>query len=230
MAALFSDQPVLKAASAMPVRILAAVTAATCWAALIFQFALILRATYAAAASGELRFPVAAAVVVLASFLTLQVNFLAAMITTGAAVGTRRFERVGRFRSAVAAYLLAGSSVFILALQPYWHHRGAQLIADILTHYVTPTLYIAFWLLAVPKGRLRWREPAIWLIYPAVYLLALLLVAGWTGFYPYPFMDVRVLGFGALVFNLAALSVTFFSIGLATVAVARVIEPAQASN
>jgi hypothetical protein len=232
MAALFSDQPVLKTAPVMllPVRALAVVTAVTCWAALAFQFVLILQATYAAAAGGTLRFPAAAAVVVLLSFLTLQLNLLMAMMTTCAAAGIQRFERVGRFRSAIAAYMLAGSLVFILALQPYWHHRGAQLIADILTHYVTPALYIAFWLSAVPKSRLRWRDPVIWLVYPALYLLALLLVATWTEFYPYPFMDVRVLGFGGLVFNLAALSVTFLAIGLATVAVARTIEPAQAPN
>jgi hypothetical protein len=215
----------------LPVRALAGLIAATCWAALAFQFVLILRATYAVAATGALKFPAAAAAcVVILSFLTLQVNFLAAMVTTGAAVGARRFERAGRYRSAIAVYMLAGSLVFILTLQPYWHHRGAQLLADILTHYVTPALYIAFWLIAVPKRSLRWRDPVIWLIYPAVYILTLLLFANWTGFYPYPFIDVRVLGFGALVFNLAALSVTFLTIGLATVAVARIIEPAQASN
>src|SRR4051812_1398793 len=95
MAALFSDQPVLKTAPAMPLpaRVLAAVTAGTCWAALAFQFVLILQATYAAAASGALRFPAPAAVVVLLSFLTLQLNLLMAMVTTCAAAGIQRFER-----------------------------------------------------------------------------------------------------------------------------------------
>lgn len=212
----------------MPVRVLAGITAAICWSALALQFAIILHATYGLTAAGSLNFPVIAALVVALSFLTLQINLLVAAITTLEVFGVRRFERFGRARSAVAAYMVAGSIVFILVLQPVWNHRGVQLAADVLLHGVTPVLYGAFWLLAVPKDRLRWRDPFIWLIYPGTYLALLLLSARWHGFYPYPFVDVRLLGFGTLVFNLLALGVTFLTVGLAIVAIARMLHPPKA--
>jgi hypothetical protein len=221
VAALFSDQSVLR--TDVRVRILAGVTAVICWETLAFQFALILRETTALQASGTIRFPIIAAVAAFLSFLTFHINAMAGVVTACAAVGLRRFEQTGRTRSAIAAYMIAGSIVFILALQPYWNHRGAQLAADILLHYLMPILYIAFWLLVVPKERLRWRDPFIWLIYPGIYIVALLIFASLSGFYPYPLIDMRVLGTGALMFNLAALMVTFLASGFAVVAVARAI-------
>jgi hypothetical protein len=206
-------------------RILAGVTAAVGLGALALQSALILEATRAAAASGAIRFPVGAAVVVFLSFFTLQINSMAVAITACAAAGVERFVRDGRWRAAIAAYSLAGSIVFMVALQPYWHHRGWQFAADTLLHNVMPVLYTAFWLLAAPKDRLRWRDPVVWLVYPAVYLALLLIIAQWTGFFPYPFIDTRVLGVGALVINLLALGGVFLAVGLAIVAVARIIDP-----
>jgi hypothetical protein len=206
-------------------RILAGLTAAIGCGALALQGAIILEATAAVAASGAIRFPVAAAVVVFLSFFTLQINSMATAITAGAAAGLQRLAGRGQWRSAILAYSLAGSIVFVFALQPYWHHRGWQFAADTLLHNVMPALYTVFWLVAVPKERLRWRDPFLWLIYPAAYLVLLLVVAQWTGFFPYPFMDTRALGFVSLVFNLLALGVVFLAVGLAVVAVARIVDP-----
>src|SRR5689334_24228349 len=125
MAALFPDQPVL-----MPgrVRILAGLTAAVCWIGLAFQFVLIVDATEGLAASGGLKFPLLAAVAVFLSFLTLQITFLVGLITSGAALATRSIV-LGRMASALVAYMIAGSIIFSVALQPYWHHAGAQFLA-----------------------------------------------------------------------------------------------------
>jgi hypothetical protein len=212
----------------MRVRILAGLTAAVCWVALAIQFSLILDQTNALRAAGALRFPLVAAIVVFLSFLTIQINLIAGVITTCATAGIRRFERRGGIRSAVAAYMIAGSIIFILALQPYWNHRGAQLLADGLLHYVMPLLYLAFWLAAAPKKQLRWRDPFIWLIYPAIYILLVLAFARMSGFCPYPMIDMRLMGINALVSNLAALGMIFLAIGLAVVAVARIVDPPKA--
>jgi hypothetical protein len=203
------------------------VTAATCWSALAIQFVVILNATQGLYATGGLTYPVTAAIIIFFSFLTLQINLFAAVVTTLHAIGVR-VARAGRTRSAIAGYMIAGSIVFALVLQPVWNHRGLQLALDVLLHGATPLLYGAFWLFAVPKDQLRWRDPFIWLIYPALYAILLLMLARWDGFYPYPFIDVRLLGFPALAFNLAALGTTFLTIGLATVALARMCHPPKA--
>jgi hypothetical protein len=220
MAALFPDQPVL-----IPnrVRILAAATAAACWLGLALQFALIIQATQGVADSGGLKFPLLAAVAVFLSFLTLQITFVVALITSRAVLAASPIVS-NRVSSALAAYMVAGSIIFSVALQPYWHHAGTQLLADVLLHGLTPVLYLAFWL-AAPKSPLQWRDAILWLFYPAIYLALLLFAARWTGFYPYPFVDVRLLGFWSLLFNGVALGITFLSIGLAIVLVSRITQP-----
>jgi hypothetical protein len=219
MAALFSNQSVLMPAR---VRILAGMTAAVCWIGLALQFALIVQATQELAESGGLKFPLLAAVAVFLSFLTLQITFLVALVTTRAALSAGAIV-VSRLASALVAYMIAGSIIFSAALQPYWHHAGAQLLADVLLHGVTPVLYLAFWL-AAPKIPLQWRDAILWVFYPAIYLALLLLAARWTGFYPYPFVDVRALSFWSLVFNGVAIGVTFLSIGFAVVLISRLAQ------
>jgi len=205
------------------VRILAGMTAGVCWIGLALQFALIVQATQGVAASGGLKFPLLAAVAVFVSFLTLQVTLVAAVITSRAALSAETIV-AGRASSALAAYMVAGSIIFLVALQPYWHHAGAQFLADALLHGLAPVLYIAFWL-AAPKLPLQWRDTVLWLFYPAIYLALLLFAARWTGFYPYPFVDVRLLDFWALIFNVVAIGITFLSIGLAIVLVSRIVQP-----
>jgi len=206
----------------MPVRlrILAGLTAAVCAIALALQFALILRRV------GAQKLPAIDAVVVFVMFFTTQINGLAAAVTGCAAAGLKCFAKRDGLRAAIAVYLMTGVAVFGLVLRHYYHHRGLQFTADVLLHYVTPLLYGAFWLLAVPKGGLRWRDPAIWLIYPAVYMLTALLFGTWSGFFPYPIIDWRTLGMVQVGFTVLALGGVVLAIGLATVALARLIDPA----
>jgi hypothetical protein len=201
-------------------RILAGLTAAVCWIALALQFELILRRV------GAQKLPTIDAVVVFVMFFTTQINILAAAVTSCAAAGLTWLAKRDGLRAAVAVYLLTGLAVFGLVLQHYYHHRGLQLTADVLLHYVTPVLYAAFWLLAVPKNGLRWRDPAIWLIYPSIYIWTALLFGTWYGFFPYPIIDWRVLGVVQVGFTVVALGGVVLAIGLAAVALARRIDPA----
>ena len=205
------------------VRILAGATAAICWVGLAMQFALIVQATRRIAEAGGLKFPLLAGTAVFFSFLTLQITLIAAVITSRAAM-SRSSNAGSRLASALAAYEAAGAIIFLGALQPYWHHAGTQLLADLVLHGLIPVLYLGFWC-AAPKPSLRWRDPLLWLFYPAIYLALLLFAARWTGFYPYPFIDVRVLGFWILIFNGIAIGVTFWSIGVAIVLVSRMPRP-----
>ena len=50
-------------------------------------------------------------------------------------------------------------------------------MADRLLHYVIPLAFVAYWMIFVPKGTLRWTAPLVWLIYPLAYL-AVSLVRG----------------------------------------------------
>jgi hypothetical protein len=221
VAALFSDQPVLK----MPQRLLAAATAVTCWVGLGLQFAIMLQATTALAGAGEIEFPLIAAIIVFVCFLSNHVALLIALVTSAGAAGLARFQSGDRLRAALLAYVWAGSAVFFLVLNPAWQHHGTQYAVELLLHGVAPLLYFVYWFLCVPKTALRWRDPLVWLIYPVVYLVAVLAAARLTKFYPYPFIDLSVLSADRFAANLAAVAATFLAFGFAVVALARATGP-----
>ena len=73
---------------------------------------------------------------------------------------------------------------------------------NLLIHYIVPWLTILYWLLCSPrKDTLTLKNGLLWLLFPAFYAGAILLrarfygnLAGTDSPYPYPFMDVHILG------------------------------------
>jgi len=193
----------------------AGLIAALCWCALALQLNLII----AEAAKRGFAWPIALAVY--ASFFTIQVNLLAAIVTSFAAAGIKRWPARGRIRTAIAVYLSVGGIVFFVSLRPVWRHTGLQALADALLHYVIPALYCAFWFFGVPKHDLRWRDAFIWMIYPTAYLAAVLAFGLWSGYFPYPFIDLRSRDVLSLATGIAGSSGGFLMGGLLAVALGR---------
>ena len=46
---------------------------------------------------------------------------------------------------------------------------------------------------------LRWKDAVAWLAYPGVYLVYILARGAVSGLYPYPFVDVNVLGYAGVL-------------------------------
>ena len=103
--------------------------------------------------------------------------------------------------------------------------------ASDLVHIIAPTMAILDWLLFDTHGKLRWRYPLQWLIYPVAYL-AFVLVRGLlvTGpfvypnlHYPYSFLDVDYIGYGGVALNALIYGIAFWLIGLVFVLMDRMI-------
>jgi len=47
-------------------------------------------------------------------------------------------------------------------------------------------MYVAYWLIFVPKGSLRWKDALFWLPYPLLYFCYSLIRGAAVGWYPYP--------------------------------------------
>ncbi len=50
------------------------------------------------------------------------------------------------------------------------------------------------WLLFVPKATVPWRTALLALVYPLIYMGWTLWHSSWSGFYPYPFVDISQIG------------------------------------
>lgn len=200
-------------------RTVAAVLALVGWSALVLQYRLILQAGEAVQLSiGEIT-------VRFLSYFTIQSNILVALVLTAFVIRPKFDEwTVHPFvRSAIATYIVVVGLIYFVVLRSLWAPQGAQWLADVLLHYAMPTAYLAFWLVVVRKAGLRWYDPLLWLIYPALYLAFILLRGHASGFYPYPFIDAGKLTSGEVAWNAAGVMLVFLAVGVLILMLSRLM-------
>jgi len=122
-----------------------------------------------------------------------------------------------RMRAGVAVSIALVFIVYATVLAQLWQPQGLFLLCDVLLHYVTPVLFVLWWLVAGANGSTRWRDISWWMLYPIVYLVYALARAPMAGEVPYPFLDVAKNGAASV--SIAALAVTGLFLVLCIIAV-----------
>ena len=199
-------------------RIGAAAFAVLGWGALWLQLMLLIGNTAGNLTLGE-------AVIRYFSYFTIQTNILAAVVLSAFTLkrGPEDWLVHPFVRSAVAVYIAVVGLVYVTVLRQLWQPEGWQLLADVVLHYVMPLAYLVFWCASVRKEGLRWYDPLLWLIYPAAYLVAILIRGKLSGFYPYPFIDVGALGYAAAALNACGVLLLFVVAGGVVVVAGRLM-------
>jgi hypothetical protein len=198
-------------------RIYAAIGALLGWFALALQLYLML-----VLAPGPERL---GAVITYLSFFTILTNILTALVFSAVALqpkgGWGQWLRRPPLQAATAVYIAIVGMVYQLLLRQLWNPQGAQWVADVLLHSIIPLGFVLYWLLFAPRAGLAWKDAVTWLIYPGVYLVYVLARGAVSGLYPYPFVDVKVLGYAGVFARAAGLLLVFLGMGLLVVAVSR---------
>jgi hypothetical protein len=181
--------------------------ALTAWTALVLQGHIVL----ASAASQGISTGMALGNFL--SYFTILTNALIAVsLTLGLLAPTAPvswfFERPA-VQTSITGCIISVSLIYHVALAKAWNPQGLQWWTNFLLHDLVPAAYVLHWLFFVPKGTLLWRQPLLWMIYPLVYLMFMLVRGSLTGFYPYPFVDVTWHGYTQVVRNLVFLVVGF---------------------
>ena len=196
-----------------------AVAALLGWAGLSIQLYLIFYSRWALGASllgGLLSF---------FSYFTVLSNTLVATVLTCALTSresaARRWFLQPWVSSAVAVSIAVVGLAYSVLLRHLWHPEGWQFLADELMHDVMPLLFLAWWWMCVPKGTLRLRHIALWVIYPLLYFAYALLRGHLLATYPYPFIDVDTLGYPQVFVNAGGLLAGFVLIALLVIALDR---------
>ena len=189
------------------------------WAGLSIQLYLIFYSRWALGASllgGLLSF---------FSYFTVLTNTLVATVLTCALTSresaARRWFLQPWVSSGIAVSIAVVGLAYNVLLRHLWHPEGWQWLADELLHDVMPLLFLAWWWLCVPKGTLRLRHIALWVIYPLVYFAYALLRGHLLATYPYPFIDVDTLGYPQVFVNAGGLLAGFVLIALLMVGLDR---------
>ena len=203
----------------MPARSAAALIAAIAWAALALRTRItILEFTAAGDSVGDGLFH-------LAGYFTVWTTTLVALAMTAVAVGVWPGGRKASdsVLAALALYVTVVAIVNHTLLRGLIDFTPIEEIADALLHYVTPALVVCWWIAFAPKAGLRYRDAFIWLTYPLAYCAAALVRGAYSGWYPYPFLDVRVLGQQGVAFNAAGLGAVIAVTGLVIIFTARAL-------
>ncbi|CAM8659803.1 Pr6Pr family membrane protein [Sphingobium sp.] len=147
-------------------------------------------------------------------FFTIWANILVVLTLGAIALGRAVSPRL--VGGMLLAILLVGI-VYGLLLRGLLSLSGGALLADTLLHKVTPLLTPLWWIAFARKGRLGWRDPWVWAIFPALYLPYALLRGVMEESYAYPFINVAKLGVGQVALNAALMAAGFVAAGYALV-------------
>ena len=189
------------------------------WTALTLQLWLSLRLS---AAQGTSAFH---GLVVYLGYFTVLTNLFVALVATAGARRRMRDRPRGLYRAtfvgcATTAIVVVAVGYHLL-LRDIWDPQGAQRLADILLHYAVPVGAVLHWLWYPHLERLHWPAPLAWCLYPIAYFVYALIRGAILHSYPYPFIDVSVLGYGRAALNGLGLLLVFIAIGELIVAISR---------
>ncbi len=205
--------------SASPSRSYAIAAALVAWAGVLLQFYLSLRL---AAQSGQ---GVTAGLISFFGFFTVLTNIAVCLAFTIPVLA--RKSAAGQFFARPFAVAGVATSIAFVGLAYHfllrnvWNPEGTQLFANVLLHYVTPALFVLYWLLFWRSGSLRWIDAVVWAIYPTIYFVYALVRGHIIGSYPYGFIDVSLIGFRRALINAIGLLFLFVLLGVLMVWVDR---------
>ena len=168
----------------------------------------------------------AEAIWVMLRFFTILTNVIAAAVFTGIAFGQPSF-RSQRLLGLMTLSILFVGAVYVLLLRGLVELSGGAATANLILHYIVPSLAPLFWLLFAPKGSLLWRDPLLWAIYPFVYFAYALVRGASDGKYPYPFMDIPKVGWTSALTTVAIILVAYLLVGAVFVWLGRLLDPTR---
>jgi hypothetical protein len=136
------------------------------------------------------------------SYFTIQSNILVLIAAATLVVHPARDGRNWRILrlDALLGITITGL-VFDLVLIRYVHPSGWQLVATIGFHYIAPWATLLGWLIFGPRPRIDRRTIAWAFLWPMLWIAYTFIRGALVGWYPYPFLDVDEIGYGASIRN-----------------------------
>jgi len=104
-------------------------------------------------------------------------------------------------RGMMAALIVLVGLFYHFLLAATWNPEGLFQIADIALHYVTPILYVLWWVMFMRHGALKWGDIPAMLLPATIWLVYAMLRGAIVDEYPYPILEANRLGYGTVAIN-----------------------------
>jgi hypothetical protein len=152
-------------------------------------------------------------IVRLFSYFTIESNLLIGGVSLALAMDPRRDGPVFRVLRLDALLCIAVTGVvYNTVLRGVVELTGAGLVSNTMLHVLAPVFAVVIWLWAGPRPRVTVRTVWWSIVYPIAWLVYTFVRGAATGWYPYPFLDVNVLGYPGALTNAALVAVVFLTL------------------
>jgi hypothetical protein len=198
-------------------RVFIGIIALVGWFAILVQLYLMLLNRVASVPETVIRF---------FSFFTILTNILVALSASVIFIKrspSKNFFQRSNNITALTVYIFIVGLIYNLILRYIWEPKGMQRIVDELLHLIIPILFVIYWFLYVSKKELKWNNFWAWLLYPLAYIIYVLIRGVYSGFYPYPFVDVTAHGYKTVTINSLLITVLFIFFSLLFIGTGRKI-------
>ncbi|KQS68877.1 Pr6Pr family membrane protein [Modestobacter sp. Leaf380] len=142
------------------------------------------------------------------SYFTIQSNLL---VLAAVLPLTRDPDHDGRGWRVLRLTAMLGITVtglvYVFVLGPDLDPQGLGWWTNAGLHYVAPVLALVSWLLLGPRPRVTGATVGWALVWPLAWIGYALALGALTDWYPYPFLDVTVIGYAAALRNVAFVAV-----------------------
>jgi hypothetical protein len=177
------------------------------WFAIIGQFVLMLQNRQTDIPEMVIRF---------FSFFTILTNTLVTLYFTASFLKLKtvpfKWLLSNGTSTALTAFILIVGLVYQLVLRKIWNPTGLQYIVDELLHSVIPLFMLGYWFFNLKKDDLLPKPIINWLLYPVLYITFIMTRGHFSGFYPYPFLNVNEIGYHKGVINIGIVFAVAFII------------------
>lgn len=165
------------------------------------------------------------------SFFTIEGNILAIIVLFLGALAIVRGKsgfRMTMLRGATTLYILIVGIGFAILLSGLDNTRFTAVPWDnIVLHYIMPVVMLIDWIIDPPKVRIELGKVLYWLVFPIVYVVYTLARGVHVKWYPYPFLDPSIKGYGHIAMMVALLLILGFILTWLLVRAAKVLGTAR---
>lgn len=143
------------------------------------------------------------------SFFTVEMNILACItfiLSSLAGVSGTKRRWLDILRALTTVYILVVGIGFALLLS------GLENVAltavpwdNVVLHYIIPIAVLLDFILDRPKSKISFKAGLTWISLPIAYVAYSLIRGSLVGWYPYPFLNPELKGFGAVAVTVAGL-------------------------
>lgn len=157
------------------------------------------------------------------SYFTIESNIFAAAVLLVSAtyvIGRKQTSQLSYLRGAATLYMAMTGIIYSLLLAGVDVQITTPWVNEIL-HYIFPLVMVADWIIDRPEPGVRLKKAVWWLAFPVLYLLYSLIRGQITGWYPYPFLNVKLHGLGDVLSSSVVIALGVVVLAWAVVKVAQ---------